>query len=290
MPAPADPTPADPAPADTNPAADTASAPASPAQDTVADPDAGWNLLPPPPRDFGSALDPLSAAPRPSPADDTAVPTDGATSGTTEEAPLHPEAPLVRDRWGVRPKLTLTGLPGGPTGLALGGSFSHQWWVLSAAPVRGAGETKLDLAGRVGGLSGPDLRLVSAHGLWLGPVGLFAGPALRLERLETDRPALPLGLTVGPQLRIAAELGPFLPWAAATPSWLVAGRGGDFELEKTLDLGLDIDVGPVDLRLSGALRDTAAGAATTGVTEKPSTGDVAGPTIWEAGVGLAFSL
>lgn len=246
-------------------APETEAAPLSPATD--------WIPLPPSGVAFPSALTPLGAAP-PAPAatpSTSSAPIPTATSA----APLPPPGDLTRARFSLRPRLARAGLVGGPAGMALGAAFGHQWWQLTDDTLRFAGETRLDLLGRVGDIAGPDLRLSSAQGLWLGPVGLFGGGALRYDALlpdVDDGPGLQAGLSLGPQGRAALDLGPLLPWVAFTPAWVLAGPRSAESIEQTWEGGLDLRGKHLDVRLSGAHRTAA---------------DLA---LWEAGLGLSFHL
>lgn len=239
--------------------------------------DEGWLDLPTAPGDFGSALDALGTPPveAVAPAEDAAA----SEQPQAEAAPPPARIPaMLRDRWGVRPRISAVGWVDGDWGFALGGSVVHQWWAITERPAHGVGETRLDLSGRVGGIEGPDLRLTSVHGAWLGPVGLTAGGALRLDRYSDGASELPLALTVGPQARLALKLGWAVPWAAFTPAWIVAGErppapsraeGVD---EWMAEGGVDLDARPLTWRFSGALRETGAGR------------------LWEAGFGLHLHL
>ena len=233
--------------------------------------DGGWTALPAAPGDFGSALDPLTAA-RDRPAPPAASPTAGPSAAPPGAPPAQ-----TRARWGVRPRVAAAGIVGGDQGVLLGASATHQWWRLSGAGVRPSGATRLDLGGRIGGARGVDARLVSVHGLWFGPIGLLAGGAARWDRLETDAGGLAPGFSAGPQGRIVARAGRLVPWAAFTWSPLVGGPraalpAGPPPDEQTWDFGLELDTHPLGLRLSGAVRET--------------------PTVrtWEAGLGLHVQL
>ena len=234
--------------------------------------DEGWIDLPSAPGDFGSALDALGGG-RDDAADGERASTsdEQATGPATDAAGAPDRAPaLLRSRWGVRPRVSAVGRVEGDWGLALGGSLTHQWWAITDRRARGVGETRLDLSGRVGRIEGPDLRLISAHGVWLGPVGLMAGGALRVDRYADTAPELPLALTGGPHGRVALLLGPAVPWGAFTPAWVLAGERspvGDVD-EWTAEAGLDLDARPMTYRFSGALRETGTGR------------------LWETGFGL----
>jgi hypothetical protein len=249
-------------------------APPPEAPKVEAPPAADWIPLPPSGVAFPSALTPLGAPPPAAVNPTPAIPTAPKPT-TTPAAPLPPAGDLVRSRLSLRPRLARAGLVGGPAGMALGAAVGHQWWQLSDDTLRFAGESRLDLLGRVGDVAGPDLRLTSTHGLWLGPVGLLAGGALRYDALLPDvggGPGLQAGLSLGPQGRAALDLGPLLPWVAYTPAWVLAGPRSAETLEQTWDGGLDLRGNHVDLRLSGAYRTAA---------------DLA---LWEAGLGLSFHL
>jgi hypothetical protein len=227
---------------------------------TAAEEEVPWVALPDAARDFGSALAPLDEALRVPPA---APPAEASASITTAPSATlpEPERALARGRFGLRPRLAAAGFQDGPWGVALGGTVSHQWWMLSDRPVRPAGETHLDAVGRLGAVGGPDLRLTTSHGVWLGPVGLLAGGSLRYDRLSADdgsAPPLEAGLTLGPQPRVALRLGPLRPWASWTPAWVLAGPRTDLVGldEQTWEGGLDVPLRAIDLRLSGELRDT----------------------------------
>jgi hypothetical protein len=240
---------------------------------TPVDKDPGWVDLPTTPGDFGSALDALGTPPaeevEPEPQDGASPPSPAEIAPAPERVPA-----LLRDRWGVRPRISAVGRVGGQWGIALGGSVVHQWWAITERPLHGVGETRLDLSGRVGKIEGPDLRLTSVHGAWIGPVGLTAGGAARLDRYGDGTPELPLALTVGPQARLALKLGWAVPWGAFTPAWIVAGERPPAKNldEWTAEGGVDLDGRPLTWRFSGALRETGTGR------------------LWEAGFGLHLHL
>lgn len=201
---------------------------------------------------------------------DLSVPVDfGSAVGSETTDPTDPatpqEGPSFRGRWSLRPWLGFIGLPqpdGGWGGTA-GGMVGHQWWSLRDQPVRPAGETRLRVVAPFGELKGWQAELDATAGVWLGPIGLFGGPALRAERLVwQDGAELAPALTLGPQLRLAARAGPVTPWVAATPSWIVAGARDGLEGpwdEARLDAGIVLDIRPVALRFSASSLWTTAG-------------------------------
>lgn len=247
-----------------------------------ADDDAGWVDLSPPAGDLGSALAPLETR-EPEQLDlppelaEAMAEAEGALAAAQDRIPgMRPKA-RTRGRFGGRPRLAATGIAEDSWGMLLGVSATHQWWRLSDRPVRPAGETRLDLGGRVGAARGGDVRLTSIHGVWFGPVGVLGGAARRWDRLAGASATLDGGLTVGPQARVALRLPGFLPWAAGTRSWVVAGpraetADGSVVIEDTLDFGVDLGESGAIWRFSGALRDTRVG------------------TVWEAGLGLHLQL
>lgn len=233
----------DPAPAGTSPEGATpAEPPEAPPEPDAAPVEPEWVDLSVP-ADFGSAVpsvDPASAE------------------------------PALRGRFSFRPWLGFIGLPGdaGGWGGVAGGVIGHQWWSLRSAVVRPAGETRLRLVAPFGELRGWQTELDVAAGVWLGPVGLLAGPTLRADRMLWRGGAeLAPALTVGPQLRLAATAGPITPWVAVAPSWIVAGGrpglSGPWD-EARVEAGLVIDVRPVAFRLSGAATWSAVGLVWTG--------------------------
>ncbi len=229
-------------------------------------PDTGWEPIPGEEEQFSSALTPLLPAPAgPTPegasgptGPDPAVGADGGAGRAVGETGASSEVslrPLLRGRFGVRPRMGMVAVAAGPMGFVLGGSVFHQWWQLSERTVRPAGEARLDLSGRMGDLQGGDFRLHTAHGVWLGPWGIFGGGALRWDGLHTpaDGMVLAPGLTVGPQVRTGLTLGPLRPWVGFTPAFIVAGpreRG----IEATYDAGLALQLGALQLRSVGDLR------------------------------------
>lgn len=182
-----------------------------------------------------------------------------ATAAT--QAPEAPRRP--RGRFGVRPVLGVQGalpLEGASTwGGSAGARLVHQWWTLRDTAVRPAGETRLTAAGLFGGVSGYDLRLDTAGGTWLGPVGLFAGGLARFDRQQSrSAELLAPALGVGPSARLALELGPVVPWAGVSPTWLVrgdrAGRAGTSSDELTIDGGVVLHGRLIELRVGGGTR------------------------------------
>ena len=220
---------------------------------------------------------------------DLSVPVDfgSAVDGPIRPEPGDPEAPdlaalrqpvKLRGRFSIKPWLGFIGLGGtdGGYGGTAGGVLGHQWWSLTRGLVRPAGETRLRVVAPFGQLMGWEAELDSTAGVWLGPIGLLGGVALRGERLVWKNGAeLTPALTIGPQVRIAAEAGPITPWLAATPAWLIAGdragRRGPWD-EAKLEAGLGFDLRPVGFRLSGTGTWT-----TVGVT-------------WEAAIALHLRL
>lgn len=185
----------------------------------------------------------------------------------------------LRGRWAIRPWLGVTGLGGqtGGYGGTLGAQFGHQWWSLREHTVRPAGETRIRGLLFYGGVSGAQLDVDSTAGVWFGPVGVMAGPALRLDRLHWHGDAnLPTALSLGPEGRLAVQIGPVTPWAAVTPSWILVGsRSGVRDApwsELTVEAGVAFDTHPVALRLSGARTST-----------------IVGPT-WEAALGFQLNV
>jgi hypothetical protein len=131
-------------------------------------------------------------------------------------------------RWGVRPWLGVQGAQPtdapGHFGGGAGVRIAHQWWMLTEAPVRLAGETRLQAAGLFGGVSGFDAVLDTLGGAWLGPVGLFGGGMVRADRRSwSPTVSLPSAVGVGPAARVALQLGTLTSWAGVSPAWLVAG-------------------------------------------------------------------
>jgi hypothetical protein len=229
-------------------------------------PDAGWEPIPGETEQFSSALTPLLPAPAgpiPAGASGPAAPTpvtdpDGGAlraAGEPVASSEHSPKPLLRGRFGARPRMGMVAVAAGATGFVLGGSVFHQWWQLSERTVRPAGEARLDLSGRMGDLQGGDFRLHTAHGIWLGPWGLFGGGAVRWDGLHTPAGEMVLapGLTVGPQLKSGLTLGPLRPWVGYTPSFVVAGPR-DRGMEATWDAGLALQLGALQLRSVGDLR------------------------------------
>jgi hypothetical protein len=235
-------------------AAPASSPPASttpPTQEPPPPDDDGWIPLDVP-VDFGSAI----SGPPPEPDDTSAIGLPRVISGQTTR---------YRGRWSVRPWLGMIGLPGdaGGIGGTAGGLVSHQWGDLRTIPVRLAGETRLRAIAPFGQVAGWQLELDSAVGGWLGPVGLFAGPALRADRAAWRGGAtLPAALLLGPQLRVAFDLGPVTPWIAATPAWILAGARDPTSApwhEGRLEAGVVLDLRPVGFRLSGGAFHSAVG-------------------------------
>lgn len=223
----------------------------SPTQAPAPADDEGWIPLDVP-VDFGSAI----SGPPPEPDDASALGLPRVISGQTTR---------YRGRWSVRPWLGMVGLPGdaGGIGGTAGGLVSHQWGDLRALPIRLAGETRLRAIAPFGQVAGWQLELDSAVGGWLGPVGLFAGPALRADRAAWRGGAtLPAALLLGPQLRVAFDLGPVTPWIAATPAWILAGDRASTAApwdEGRLEAGVVVDLRPVGFRLSGGAYHAAVG-------------------------------
>lgn len=220
---------------------------------------------------------------------DLSVPVDfgSAVDGPVRPEPGDPEAPdlaalrqplKLRGRFSIKPWLGFIGLgddDGGYGGTA-GGVLGHQWWSLTRGVARPAGETRLRVVAPFGQLKGWEAELDSTAGVWIGPIGLLGGVALRGERLLwKDGAELVPALTLGPQLRLAAEVGPITPWVAATPAWRIAGDravlSGPWD-EAKLEAGLGFELRPVGFRLSGTGTWT-----TVGVT-------------WEAAVALQLRL
>lgn len=199
---------------------------------------------------------------------DLSVPVDFGSAVPSPE--VTPTGATLRGRFSFRPWLGFIGLPGdtGGWGGVAGGVIGHQWWTLRSTLVRPAGETRARLVAPFGDLRGWQAELDAAAGVWLGPVGLLAGPTLRAERMLWRGGAeLAPALTLGPQLRVAATAGPLTPWVALAPAWIVAGDRpglrGPWD-EARVEAGLVIDVRPVAFRLSGAATWSAVGLVWTG--------------------------
>ena len=167
-------------------------------------------------------------------------------------------------RWGVRPLLGLQGAVPAQGEQATGGSAGlrvvHQWWAPTTAAVRPAGETRLQAAGLFGGVSGFDVTLDAVGGSWLGPVGVFGGGMARADRRSwTSTVSLPPAVGVGPAAQVAVRLGGLVPWAGASPAWLVAGERPGMSStawdELTLRGGVAAQRGLLQVRLGGSYRE-----------------------------------
>ncbi len=222
----------------------------------------GWIELSAP-VDFGSAIDDLEPLDQPDAPDLRAL----AVAYGDELGDDEREGPRLRARWALRPYLGATGLAvqdggwGGRAGLVVG----HQWWSLTTGKVRPAGHTELQATLPFGALRGWEVGLDATAGAWLGPVGLLAGPSMLADRQTwRDGAQVQPALDLGPQARLAVRLGPLVPWAAATPSWLLVGDRPGLDApwdQLRVTAGLAIDSRPLAWRLSGSWRDLAAGPA-----------------------------
>ncbi|MBO86046.1 MAG: hypothetical protein CL927_11870 [Deltaproteobacteria bacterium] len=139
-----------------------------------------------------------------------------------------PSSKRPAGRFGVRPVVGFQGvLPANGKsvfGFHAGGRVVHQWWSPTNAPIRPAGETRLQVSGIFRGVSGFDATFDSLGGSWLGPVGLFAGGLARADRRKWSPSVdLPPAIGIGPAAQVAVRLGTVMPWAGASPAWLVAG-------------------------------------------------------------------
>lgn len=220
------------------------------------------------PADFGSALD--------GPAPASLLPDD--PTRIEDILPLPVPMASLTGRFSFRPRLTALGIAAadGGWGMAAGGAIGHQWWTLWDRPVRPVGQTQLSLMGAFGDARGLIAGATSTVGLWGGPVGVLVGPRLGLDALRFAAGAdLPLAWTVGPEARLAGQVGRLTPFVAAAPLWIVGdgrpGLGATWD-ELSLGGGLDLDHAPLGLRLGGEWRDTTAGPR------------------WEASLGLTLSL
>lgn len=200
---------------------------------------------------------------------DLSVPVDFG-SAVPDVDPTATAGPALRGRFSLRPWLGFIGLPGdeGGWGGIAGGVVGHQWWSLRPTLVRPAGETRARLVAPFGELRGWQAELDVAAGVWVGPIGLLAGPTLRAERMLWRGGAeLAPALTLGPQLRLAAAAGPLTPWVAVAPSWILAGQRtglrGPWD-EARVEAGLVIDVRPVAFRLSGGATWSSVGLVWSG--------------------------
>jgi hypothetical protein len=250
---------------------------APPAQEPAAAPEPAV-VAPPPnpndwisldlPADFGSALD--------GPAPASLLPDD--PTRLEDILPLPVPMASFTGRFSFRPRLTALGIASddGGWGMAAGGAIGHQWWTLWERPLRPVGQTQLSVMGAFGDARGLVASATTTVGLWAGPVGALVGPRLGLDSLRFAAGAdLPLAWTVGPELRLAGQLGPLTPFLTGAPLWVLGdgreGLGATWD-EFAAGGGLDLDRAPFGLRLGGEWRNT-----------------VAGPR-WEASLGLTLSL
>lgn len=250
----------------------------APAPDPTAAPAPDPAAAPPPnpnawlslelPADFGSALD--------GPAPPSLLPDD--PTRLEDVLPLPAPMATLTGRFSFRPRLTALGIAAadGGWGLAAGGALGHQWWTLWDRPLRPVGQSQLSLMGAFGDARGLIAGATTTVGLWAGPVGVLVGARLGLDSLRFDAGAnLPLAWTLGPEARLAGQLGRLTPFLNAAPLWVLGdgrvGPGASWD-ELSLGGGLDLDRAPFGLRLAGEWRDTTAGPR------------------WEASLGLTLSL
>lgn len=166
-------------------------------------------------------------------------------------------------RWGFRPVVGFQGASTADDVFARSGHagirIAHQWWSPTHAPIRPAGETRLQTSGLFGQVSGFDATLDSLGGSWLGPVGLFAGGQVRADRRKWSSTVdLPPAVGVGPSAQVALRVGNVTPWVGASPAWLVAGdRTGLADApwdELTARGGFILNGNWAETRLSGTWR------------------------------------
>lgn len=184
-------------------------------------------------------------------------------------------------RWGFRPVVGLQGASTADDAFARSGHagirITHQWWSPTNAPVRPAGETRLQTSGLFGQVSGFDATLDSLGGSWLGPLGLFAGGQVRADRRKWSNTVdLSPAVGVGPSAQVALRAGNVTPWVGASPAWLVAGdRTGLADApwdELTARGGVILNGNWAETRLSGTWRA------------------VDGADLWDITVGFHFRL
>ena|GEM_PF-5851525 len=243
------------------------SAPDEPAPDeSAADepaPDDGWESVGVE-ADFGSAVETGHEAA----IDAGELPEElqGLIAKASAGVPEPPRRP--RARWGIRPWLGVQGVTPptgeGAWGGGAGARISHQWWTLRDVGIRPAGETRLHAAGLFGGVSGYDVALDSSAGSWFGPVGVFLGGHARADRRAwDDQMVLAPAIGVGPRAQVAFKLGPVVPWASASPAWLVSGDRPGLDTAPWDELGLRGGLvfhrELAEVRLSGGVRDVDAG-------------------------------
>jgi hypothetical protein len=132
------------------------------------------------------------------------------------------------------------------------------------------GETSARIGAPLGGATGYRLDLGSAHGPWLGPVGLRVGPALRVDREQWGEAELAAAALVGGSVDLAVDAGPLSLWTGVLPLWALGDARPEAQdpllpvlgTETTWRLGASGTVGRIDLGLELATRGTAIGALT----------------------------
>jgi len=64
--------------------------------------------------------------------------------------------------------------------------------------------------------------LESTAGAWLGPVGVFVGPTLRLDGWRRDEVEVAPGLTAGPTGRLSIRVSSLVLSGGVTPLWALS--------------------------------------------------------------------
>lgn len=110
------------------------------------------------------------------------------------------------------------------SGVGVGLSAGHRWWSIGGRNVRWSGSNSVQLEATAGGLRALRGTVVADVALWLGPLGIHAGPRLDAHRLRTrDLATGPFRLALGPQVGLGLATTPVAVIASVAPQWPLPG-------------------------------------------------------------------